>query len=86
MAGRGRGARVPLALRGAVTHYSRTVNARPHHDGREVSGRQVLVGVLALVLLLAAGIVLQAVLADRTGISHRAPTVRYGDGGASLAR
>jgi hypothetical protein len=62
------------------------VNARPKNDGREVSGRRALLVVLALVLMLAAGIILQAVFADRTGISHRAPTVRFGDAGASGLR
>jgi hypothetical protein len=62
------------------------VNARPDNAGREVSGRRALLAVLALVLLLAAGIILQAVFADRTGISRRAPTVRYGDAGASGLR
>lgn len=55
-------------------------------DGREVSGRRALLVVLALVLTLAAGIVLQAVFADRTGITRRAPVVRFGDAGASGLR
>ena len=62
------------------------MNARTKNDGREVSGRRALGVVLALVLLLAAGIILQAVFADRTGITYRAPTVRYGDAGVLLRR
>ena len=62
------------------------MSARPPPDAREVSGRRALLAVLALVLLLAAGIILQAVFADRTGISRRAPMVRYGDAGASTGR
>ena len=62
------------------------MDVRTKNDGREVSGRYALLTVLALVLKLAAGIILQAVFADRTGISRRAPTVRFGDAGASPAR
>lgn len=52
----------------------------------QVSGRRALLVALAVVLGLAAIIVGQAVLADRTGIRNRAPVVRYGDGGVSGAR
>lgn len=62
------------------------MNARPKNDGREVSGRRALLAVLSLILLLAAGIILQAVFADRTGISRRTPVVRFGDAGASGIR
>lgn len=62
------------------------MSARPKSDGRQVSGRYALLVVLALVLMLAAGIILQAVFADRTGITHRAPTVRFGDAGVSGLR
>ncbi len=66
--------------------YSPPVNARPKNDGREVSGRRALLVVFSLVILLAAGIVLQAVFADRTGISRRTPMVRFGDAGVSAVR
>ena len=59
------------------------MNARPKNDPRAVSGRGALLVVLALVLTLAAGITLQAVFADRTGITRRAPVVRFNDAGTS---
>ena len=55
-------------------------------DGAYDAWQQVPVECLALVILLAAGIVLQAVFADRTGISRRTPMVRFGDAGVSTVR
>ncbi len=67
-----------------MTLYSRTVSRRP--EPSKISGRSALAVVLALAVLLAAGIIVQAVFADRTGIRHRTPVVRYGDAGASGVR
>lgn len=67
-----------------MTLYSRPVSQRPPRQ--QVSGRRALAAVLTLVLLMAGVVVVQALLADRTGIRHRAPVVRYGDAGASGVR
>ncbi len=67
-----------------MTLYSRPVSRRP--EPSQISGRRALAAVLALAVLLTAVIIVQAVFADRTGIRHRTPVVRYGDGGASGVR
>ena len=57
------------------------MNARPKNDGREVSGRRALLAVLSLILLLAAGIILQAVFAAPTGHPRRTRLGRCGAAG-----